>query len=87
MSMALVLLGWRFRFTTPNAVVLSVCIGVGGWGCPISSRVVLAGMASRAFMNNAPISASAADDMTALMICATFNTAPLLGGTSVLFDK
>ena len=62
-----------------RAIVLSVCIGIFGCGCPISIRAILAGMASRAFMNNAPISASAADDMTAFIIWATFSTAPLLG--------
>ncbi len=41
-------------------------------------------IASFAFKNNAPKSASAADDMTALMIVTTVNTAPLLGGGSVV---
>ena len=72
---------------TPRAVVLSVCIGVLGCGCPISMRAILAGMASRAFMNNAPISASAADDMTAFIIWATFSTAPLLGGSFTSLDR
>ena len=37
-------------------------------------------------MNSAPSSASAADDMTALMILAIANTYPLLGGNAVLLD-
>ena len=44
------------------------------------------GTASRALMNMAPISASAADAMTARMICAMFKTAPLFGGSGMLFD-
>ncbi len=32
-------------------------------------------------------SASVADDMTFLMMCAMFNTAPLLGGTVVSLDR
>ncbi len=35
-----------------------------------------------ALMNSAPNSASAADDITAFMICEIFNTAPLLVGIS-----
>ncbi len=36
--------------TTPSAVVLSVCIGVGGWGCPMYSSVCHAGTASQQLM-------------------------------------
>ena len=72
--------------TTPCAVVLYVYIDVGGCVCPISSRAWRAGMASLQLMKSAPSSASAADDMTALMIFAIVNTAPLLVGNTVLFD-
>ena len=68
-------------------MVLSVCIGVGGYGCPRNSSTCRAGIASQQLMNNAPTSASAADDMTALMICDIVLMAPLLGGTSTLLDK
>jgi hypothetical protein len=37
-------------FTTPSAVVLSVCIGVGGCVCPKYSSVCQAGMASLQLM-------------------------------------
>ena len=37
-------------------------------------------------MKSASSSASADDDMIALMILAIVNTAPLLGGRAVLFD-
>ena len=70
----------------PSAVVLSVIIGVGGWMWPISSRSVLAGMACLELRNNTPISASAAEDMTLLMIWAMLWKAPLFGGQSELSD-
>ena len=79
-------LGCRFLVTKPRAVVLSVMIGVGGWMWPISSRSILAGMACLEFKNNAPISASAAEDMTFLMICAMLWKAPLFGGHFELSD-
>ena len=58
----------------------------GGGLCPIYSSDCHTGMDSLQFMNSAPISASAADYMTALMILAIVNTAPLLGGNIVLLD-
>ena len=81
--MAFSLRGCTFFVTTVWAAELSVWSGVGGCGCPISISVFLMGTALRAFMYMAPISASAADDMTALIICATVWTAPLLWGNSV----
>ena len=72
--------------TAPCAVVLYVCIGVGGCVFTISSRDWRASMASLQLMKSAPSSASAADDMTALMILAIFSTDTLLGGNAVLFD-
>jgi hypothetical protein len=62
------------------AVELSVCIGVGGCGCPILIRVCRIGMAALTLMNNPPISASAADDTTCFKIPKIFKTAPLLTG-------
>ena len=43
--------------------------------------------ASFAFRNNAPNSASAADDMTALIIVDVVNIAPLFGAELLLFDR
>ena len=43
--------------------------------------------ASFAFKNNAPNSASAADDMTALIIVDIANIAPLFGAELLLFDR
>ena len=72
--------------TTPCAVVLSICIDVGGRVCHISSSDWRSGMASLQLMKSAPSSASNADEITALMILAIVNTAPLLGGNTLLFD-
>ena len=72
--------------TTPSAVVLSVCMVVGGCLCPISSRAWRAGIASRQLMKRAPSLTSAANDMTAFIICATARTAPLFGGSAELLD-
>ena len=55
-------------FANPTAVVLSTCMEVGGWGFPSYSRVVRIGKAYLAFRKVAPISASAAEDITILMI-------------------
>ena len=71
--------------TTPCAVVLSVCIGVSGCVCLIYSSDWCYGMASLQLMKSSPSSVSDADDMTALMILAIVNTAPLLGGNAVFF--
>ena len=43
-------------------------------------------MDSLQLINSAPSSASDADDMTSLMVLEIVNTAPLLGGNSVLLD-
>ena len=72
--------------TTPCAVVLSVCIGVGGCVCPIYSSYWRSGMDSLQLTKSDPRTASAADDMTALMILSIVNTSPLLVGNAVFFD-
>ena len=83
MSIALVRRGCMLLLTTPNAVLLSVCMGVFGCLCPISCRRLRIGTASHALMYNAPNSASAALDMTPFMIFDMLRIAPLLGGSSV----
>ena len=75
-----------FLVATPWAVVLSVCIGVGGCLCPISLRECRSGMASLHLMKISPSSASAADDITDLMIWEMVITAPLLSGMGELLD-
>ena len=87
MSIALVRFGCILLLISPSAVVLSVWIGVLGWGWPISSSIWRRWTASFALMNSAPSSASAAHDITALMIVAIVRIAPLLGGNFLSFDK
>ena len=72
--------------TTPNAVELSVCINISGWGWPSSVSVCLMGAMNFALMYNAPSSASAADDMTAFITYAELWIAPLFNGNVVLLD-
>ena len=62
----------------PSAVLLSVLIGVAGCGCPNSSHVIRSGSISRAFMNIAPTSDSAANDITDLIIFAMTDMDPLM---------
>ena len=62
------LLGWMLLFTTSEAVLLLICMGVFGCLWPSSSKFTLAGTASQALTNIAPDSASVADDITVLMI-------------------
>ena len=72
---------------TPFAVELLVCIGVGGFGCPISVSMFLRWTASFALMKIPPSFDSAAEDMTALMICAMLRMDLLFGGMAALVDK
>ena len=51
-------------FTIPTVVVLSMCIGVDGCGCPSSARTSRNTFASCAFRKSAPSSASAVDAAT-----------------------
>ena len=69
---------WRLMvlFAMPTAVALSQCIGILGWGCPRSSRVVLNIIPSWQFINNAPSSASAANATTYIKIAHNVWKAP-----------
>ena len=68
--------------TNPSAVVLSVCIGVGGYLWPIFSNAWRAGIASLQLMKMDTNSASAAEDMTAFMICEMVRTDPFFSRTA-----
>ena len=61
-------------------------LGVGGCGCPMHSSMCCAGITSLQLINSALASASAADDMTALMFYAIIMTMLLLGGTLELLE-
>ncbi len=82
MSMAFNALGIILSVNSAWAVELLVCMGVQVCGCPISSRVRCMETTILALMNSAPSSASAADDITALIICDMLSTTPLLMGIS-----
>ena len=83
MSMAFVRFGWTQLLTMPSAVELPVCMGVGGCLWPSSSNIFRSLTALRALMYSTPVSASAADDMTAFIISAMLWIAPLFGGGNV----
>ena len=75
-------------FARSTDVVLSTCIGMGGWGCLSSSRVVWIGKAFLEFRTLAPILASAAEDRTVLMSYhRMWMTALLVGGGGVVFRQ
>ncbi len=82
--MAFKALGIILLVSSRWAVELLVCMGVHICGCPISLRVRCMETAVLAFMNNALSLASAADDITDLIICDMLSTAPLLMGMSSL---
>ncbi len=84
MSMAFNALGINLLVSSAWAVELVVCMGVQVCECPISLRVCCMETAVLALMNSAPSLASAADDITALIICNMLSTAPLLMGMSSL---
>ncbi len=80
MSMALSAFGRILLMSSACAVALSVCIGVHGCGCLSLISVCRIETAVFALMNKVPSSASAADDMTAWIICEMLRTAPLVMG-------
>ena len=74
MSMVLSVFGKILLVSSACDVALSVCIMVRGCGCPSSISICRIEMAVFALMNRAPSSASAADDMTARIICEMLRT-------------
>ncbi len=80
--MAFSALGRILLVSSACVVELLVWMGVCVCGCPNFSSVRRMDTAVLALMNSAPSSASAADDITALIISEMFNTAPLLMGIS-----
>ena len=64
------------EFVKLSAVVLSQRIGFGGCVCPSSCAVHCMTKAFYAFMNNAEIDASTADDTTGLIMLHSVYTAP-----------
>ena len=72
---------------TECAAELSVFIIVPGCGCPIYMSAIIYGTTSQEFAYIAPISDSAADVITTLIIWEMFNTALLFLWVSSLSDK
>ena len=75
-----------FLLTTPKAVVLSVCTGVGGCLCPMILSACRAGIASLQLMKRAPSLASAVESITAMIIWETVRPAPLFDGKDLSLD-
>ena len=87
MSTPLVRLGVIVPLTILSAITLSIWGGVGGCACTSSLRIILMCTDSLAMMYRPDSSASVADIMTCLMMCAMLITAPLFGGTVALLDR
>ena len=87
MSIDFVFRGMMFALDTPTAVELSHWMGDLGCGHPISVRDWRSGTMALAQMKRPAISASAAEDMTFLMICATVRTGPLYVGAGTFSDS
>ncbi len=80
MSIAFIAFGIILLVSRSFAVLLSVWIGVGGWGWMSSLSMWCMEMALFALMKRAPSSAFAADDMIACIICEMLRTAPSFVG-------
>ena len=76
MSIDLVALATILLLMRLSAVLLSVWMGVHGCGWNSSSSVLCMGTAVLSIRNNAPSSASSADDITLQMIVDRLRTAP-----------
>ena len=77
MSMALDLRCLTVLLMMPEAMELSVCMGIGPCGCPISSSEFLSTSLSLVLMNRPPNSASAAEAITFFRMDDTTNIASL----------
>ena len=74
-------------FITPCAMLFHVCISVRSFLWPISISICHMYTAYLAFINRANSFASAANNITALMICEIISTALLFQGNRELFDR
>ena len=77
MSMALDLHCLTVSLMMPEVVELSVCMGIGPCGCPISSSKVLINSPYLELMNRPPNYASTAEAITFIRMAATTDIAPL----------
>ena len=86
MPIAFDCLGVIFALMAASAMALSVCMGVAGCLCPISSNIFLMYTTSLAIIYSAASPASVADVITCLMMWTMLRMAPLLGGILALVD-
>ena len=77
MSIAFVCFGCIFPLHIASAMALYVCNGVGGYLCPIYSKIIMMYTALHTMIYSDASSASVADVMTCLMMCAMLRIAPL----------
>ena len=87
MSMDLVLRGIMVLLVTPNAVELLYWMGVLGCGHPIYMSAWRGGTIFLEMVKKPDSSASDADDMTFLIICAVVRTGPLWRGTGTYSES
>ena len=87
MSIDLVALAKTLLLIRPSAVLLSVCMGVCGFGWPSSSSVLRMGTSVLAFKSNAPSSSSAAYDITLRVFVDRSGTLLLFGGGYSSLDR
>ena len=86
-SMAFVCFGCILPLMTASAIELSVCSGVGGCLCPISSKMILMYSASLAIRYKATNYASVADDITYFIMWTMLRTATLFFSMMKSLDK
>ena len=72
---------------TASVIALSICNGVGGFLCPISSIIILIYTASRAMIYGAASLDSTDDVMTCLIMWEMLRIAPLFCGIVASLDK
>ena len=87
MSIDFVFRGMMVALDTPTDVELLHWMGDLGCGHPISVRDWRSGTMALAQMKRPARSASAAEDTTFLMICATVRTGPLYVGDGTFSDR
>ena len=75
--MAFLRFGCILPFITASAVELSICIGMGGCLCPISSEMIMIYTASLDMMYKAANYASVANDITCFIMWDMLRTDPL----------
>ena len=87
MPVAFVRFGCIFPLHDVSAIALSVCDGFGICLCPIPSKIILMYTALRVMMQSATSSASVADFMTRLIMCAMLIIVQLFWGIVASLDK